>query len=80
MKEFLEQANKYRELILLIAGIVAAVFFVRDYFATKQEVKILQCQAENGIALVESRMNAEITTKKIIRVVPSTKFNHFNVF
>ncbi|WP_349572701.1 hypothetical protein [Azotobacter salinestris] len=66
MNQFLEIAKQYKEMILLIASLTGGLFFVRDYFATKQEVEVLKCQAENGIALVESRINVELTTKKII--------------
>ena len=66
MNQFFEIAKQYKEMILLIASLIAGIFFVRDYFATKQEVEVLKCQAENGIALVESRINVELTTKKII--------------
>lgn len=56
---FLKQATQYKEFILLIVALCAAVFFVRDYFATKEDVRILQCQAQNGIALVEGKVTAE---------------------
>ncbi|MDR7009957.1 hypothetical protein [Paraburkholderia strydomiana] len=42
------------------------MFFVRDYFATKQEVRVLQCQAQNGLALVESRVQSESLKKNIL--------------
>jgi hypothetical protein len=41
LKNFLEFARTYKELVLLIVGIVAGIFFIRDYFATKDDVKIL---------------------------------------
>ena len=66
MKVFLELLKQYKEMLLLISSLVGAVFFVRDYFATKQEVEVLKCQADNGIALVESRFNVELLTKKVI--------------
>lgn len=66
MNQFLEIAKQYKEITLLIASLTGGLFFVRDYFATKQEVEVLKCQADNGIALVESRINVELATKKII--------------
>lgn len=66
LKEFTETLKTYKELLLIIVSIVVGVFAVRDYFATKEEVEILKCQAENGIAIVESRMNADQLTKRII--------------
>lgn len=65
---FLKIASQYKEFILLVAGLVSAVFFVRDYFATKQEVRVLQCQAQNGLALVESRVQAEALKKNILSI------------
>lgn len=66
LKEFTEFLKTYKELILIITSIVGGAFAVRDYFATKEEVEVLKCQAENGIAIVESRMNADQLTKRII--------------
>lgn len=66
LNAFLKQVNEYKEFILLVATLVGGLFFVRDYFATKQEVKVLQCQAENGIVVLETRINAEKLTAQIL--------------
>ena len=66
LETFLKQAAQYKELILLIVAIFGGIFFIRDYFATKHEVKVLQCQAENGLTLVESRVNVEQLTKRVL--------------
>lgn len=64
--EFLKQALQYKEFILLIVSLVAAAFFVRDYFATKQDVRVLQCQAQNSIAIVEGKVTAEALKTTIL--------------
>jgi hypothetical protein len=66
MQVFLANAREYKEAILLVAGLVSAGLFVRDYFATKEEVDVLKCQAENGIAIIESRMNGELLAKRVL--------------
>ncbi len=68
IKEIVDLLRPYRELATIAIGIFAAFFFVRDYFATKEEVEILQCQMGNGIALVESRINAESLGKQILNI------------
>lgn len=68
LKEFLESVKNYKELVLLVVSLVIGTFAVRDYFATKEEVEILKCQADNGIAIVESRMNSDQLTKRIIAI------------
>ncbi|WP_157025481.1 hypothetical protein [Paraburkholderia heleia] len=68
LEGFLKQAAQYKEFIAIIAGLVVTAFFVRDYFATKEEVRVLQCQAENGIALVENKVNAEDSKTKILAI------------
>jgi hypothetical protein len=67
-KEFVDTLKTYKELVLILMGLVVAAVTVRDYFATKEEVEILKCQAENGIAIVESRMNSDQLTKRIIAI------------
>ena len=68
IKELVAGLKEYWTLITMISTAVGAVFFVRDYFATKEEVEILKCQAQNGIAIVESRMNIDQLTKRIIAI------------
>ena len=66
LKEFVEILKAYKEMFLIIASLVVGVIAIRDYFATKEEVEILKCQADNGIAIVESRINSDQLTKRII--------------
>lgn len=68
LKEFLDTAKNYKELLLLVVSLVIGTFAVRDYFATKDEVEVLKCQADNGIAIVESRVNSDQITKRIIAI------------
>lgn len=66
LKEFIEVIKNYKELVLLMITIISSIFIIRDYFATKEEVEILKCQADNGIAIIESRFNSEQLTRKIV--------------
>ncbi|MFP3613529.1 hypothetical protein SB778_25845 [Paraburkholderia sp. SIMBA_050] len=64
LEGFIKQVGQYKELIVIVSSLVGGVYFVRDYFATKDELKVLQCQAANGIALVQSKVQAEQIKKK----------------
>ncbi|WP_250517990.1 hypothetical protein [Caballeronia sp. ATUFL_M1_KS5A] len=66
---FLKVANEYKEFILLISSLVAGVLVVKDYVATKFEVDVLKCQADNGIALVQSRVQAETVKNNILALM-----------
>lgn len=68
LKSFLSTIASYKELVLLVVSLVSAVFFVRDYFATKGEVNVLKCQMRNSIDIVESRMDSDDLTKRIVRL------------
>jgi len=68
LKSFLETMRPYREMVLLVVSLVAATLFVRDYFATKKEVLVLQCQMQNGIDIIESRINSDDLSKRIVRL------------
>jgi hypothetical protein len=68
IEEFVKFVKNYRELLGLIACAVVGVIFIRDYFATKEEVEILKCQAVNGISIVESRMKTEQLAKRVIAI------------
>ena len=69
LEGLLKAIGPYKETALLLIALVGAFVFVRDYFATKHEVRILQCQAENGIAVVESRMDEEQLSKRLLDLV-----------
>jgi hypothetical protein len=66
LKSFLEVIGTYKELLLLIVTVMGGILFVLDYFATKEEVEVLKCQVENGIAIMESRMNGERLVQDLI--------------
>lgn len=66
MAVFLQTVDEYKKLILALAALASAALVVRDYFATKEEVEVLKCQAENGIAIIESRMNGELLAKRVL--------------
>lgn len=68
LKSFLETIRAYKELILLVVSLVGGTLFVLDYFATKKEVLVLQCQMQNGIDIIESRINSDDLTKRIVRL------------
>jgi hypothetical protein len=56
MKEFLEQVKQYKEFIFIIVAIVSGVFFVMNYFATKEalnqtERKLDKLQVERDCRL-----------------------------
>lgn len=66
LKNFLEFAKAYKELVFVFTTLMAVVVFFRDYFATKAEVAVLQCQEDNSIAIIESRINTDHITQEII--------------
>jgi hypothetical protein len=56
MKEFIEQLKQYKEFIVIIVAIVSGIFFVLNYFATKEaldqtERKLDQMQVERNCRL-----------------------------
>jgi len=73
LQEGLDALKKYKELVVLVASIVGGTFVVRDYFATKEEVEILKCQAENGISYVRSRIESDQLMKMFIEIEKSLK-------
>lgn len=68
LKDFLSTINTYKELVVLVSLLVGTTLFVRDYFATKNEVGVLQCQMQNSIDILESRMNTDELTSRLMRL------------
>ena len=66
LKKFVELLRQYKEILGAIVALVAGVFFVTDYFATKTELAILQCQMQNSIDLVDNNMKADQLARRII--------------
>jgi hypothetical protein len=46
--------------------VIAGAFFVVDYFATKIEMSVLQCQTQNNISLVDSKMKSDQVARQIV--------------
>lgn len=66
MEAFIKLIAPYKEFILIIIAAMGGVFFVRDYFATKEDVRILKCQMQNEVALTDSKIAVDGFRKSII--------------
>lgn len=53
LKRFLELFNSVTAIATVVATLTGALFFARDYFATKSELNILKCRMEAGQSVVE---------------------------
>lgn len=60
VSKFLGLIKPYQELVMIVTALIGTAFFIKDYFATKDEVRILRCKSDNSVAAVEHRMNAEM--------------------
>src|SRR5262245_1486777 len=63
---FLSFIRDYKELLLLVAGLVTGTFFVLDYFATKSEVKIHRCQLQAQMDRGKAERDIEHLSKLIV--------------
>jgi hypothetical protein len=65
MKEFIEQLKQYKEFVFIIIAIVSGVFFVANYFATKEALSQTEkkldkiqierdCRLDNRVAVAEA--------------------------
>jgi hypothetical protein len=55
---FLKTVKEYKELITLILFFAAGAFWLFDYFATKHQVKQLQCLVNANISFLQGRMDS----------------------
>ncbi len=65
IKELIDQ---YKAIIGAIVGVVTAILFFMDYFATKKELAILQCQMLTSIQLVDARQSYETYSNLIATI------------
>jgi hypothetical protein len=65
-KHFVDLLKDYKEILGAIAAVIAGAFFVVDYFATKIEMSVLQCQTQNNISLVDSKMKSDQVARQIV--------------
>lgn len=66
MEKLVELIKQYKEVLGAIAAIVTGAFLVTDYFATKVELAVLQCQVQNTIAQTDSQMKIDQLSRRII--------------
>jgi hypothetical protein len=66
LKQFVHTLKDYKEVLGAVIAIVGGVLLIMDYFATKIEVSILQCQMQSNISLVDSRMQGDQLARQII--------------
>lgn len=66
MEKLVELIKQYKEVLGALAAIVGGAFFVTDYFATKVELSVLQCQMQNTIAQTDSQMKVDQISRRII--------------
>jgi hypothetical protein len=55
---FLKPVNEYKELIALLLFFLGGAFWIFDYFATKHQVKQLQCLLNANIGFIQGRMDS----------------------
>jgi hypothetical protein len=58
LSSFLKLAGEYKEFAALIAFVVGGIFWAFAYFATKQQLKEIQCIVNANMAFVQGRMDS----------------------
>ena len=53
---FVTRLKEYKEFIAILVFFMGGFFWIYGFFATKDQVKVLQCLTNNNIALIECRM------------------------
>lgn len=54
LKRFLELFNSATAIGTVVVTLTGGLFFARDYFATKTELKVLQCRMDAGQVVAET--------------------------
>jgi hypothetical protein len=58
LASFLKAAGAYKEFVALVVFFLGGVFWAFAYFATKQQLKEVQCIMNANMAFVQSRMDS----------------------
>ena len=58
LTSFLKAAGAYKEFVALVVFFLGGVFWAFAYFATKQQLKEVQCIMNANMAFVQSRMDS----------------------
>lgn len=53
---FIARLKEYKEFIVILVFFVSGFMWIFSYFATKDQVRVLQCLTNHNIILIESRM------------------------
>ncbi|MFX0199001.1 MAG: hypothetical protein ACFFCW_23000 [Candidatus Hodarchaeota archaeon] len=64
---FLNRLREYKEFIAILVFVVGGFMWIYGFFATKQQVRVLQCLMNQQIALVESRMTSKFLCEEIVQ-------------
>ena len=82
INRLLAAIKPYRELIIVITGVIGIGIMVLDYFATRAEVKILKCESRAQISELENRMEMEAIRKSLLNreLVPGTQSSESKIF
>ena len=54
--DFITRLKEYKEFIVILVFFIGGFMWIYGYFATKEQVKVLQCLTNQNITLIESRM------------------------
>jgi lipid A disaccharide synthetase len=64
---FITRLKEYKEFILILVFFVSGFMWIFSYFATKEQVKVLQCLTDQNIILIESRMQKKFLFDELIQ-------------
>jgi hypothetical protein len=72
LASFIEVVKQYKELILIVIGLVSATLFLRDYFATKSEVGVLRCEMLIQVDMSASQAQLRDINGRILNIQRAT--------
>ena len=58
LSSFLKIANEYKEFVALVVFVIGGIFWAFDYFATKEQVKVLHCILNENMTFVQGKMDS----------------------
>jgi hypothetical protein len=58
LSSFLKAAGEYKEFVALVAFFMGGIFWAFAYFATKEQLKQIQCIMSANMASLQGRMNS----------------------
>jgi hypothetical protein len=58
LSSFLKTAGEYKEFITLVVFVMGGILWAFAYFATKQQLKAVQCVLDANVAFLQGRMDS----------------------